>query len=169
LPLRNDKIVQYRSITVRDRHGQPASELPDDKPILIEAEVMVRERTSDMYFGLIVQNSLGVEVLFADSRDIDNGFLSRLQPGQYVVSLTLPPVLAPGTYTVSLGIATTNLQQLDKRDMVCSFDLVNVSTQRTHRRPGILNLRIPWVLNGAKGVAWGNGSSVRDSPHIRDI
>jgi len=144
-------VAQYRSAGVADHTGTFAGHVADDREFTIRFEIEVSETVSDIYFGMILQNTEGINVLFADSRDTENSLPGRIPPGKYRMSLSIPPVLSPGRYdVVSLGIATTHpVLVLDFRETACSFEVVNHSnTQRTAARPGVLNLHLPWELSG---------------------
>jgi lipopolysaccharide transport system ATP-binding protein len=143
--------IQYRAVSVTDANGTASQQVPDDQGFTIKLSIDVLEDTPEIYFGFVLQNADGINVLFADSRDFAHSFPPRLTAGTYVISVRLPPVLAPNTYQVmSLGIATTNpVRDLDLREVGCSFDVVNNSnSQRTAARPGIVNLHLPWNLAG---------------------
>jgi lipopolysaccharide transport system ATP-binding protein len=143
---RLDKPVQYRAIRIVNQAGKVSSEIPDDQPVSIICEVEVKEKTPDIYFGIVLQNAEGVSVLFADSRDVKNSFPSNLAVGSYKISITVPPFLAPGTYFVTAGIATTILHVFDYQDAACCFHLINLESERTAARPGFINLRLPWQI-----------------------
>jgi len=143
--------MQYLSVCVTDSEGNSSRYLADDREFAVELEVAATEPTAEVYFGLILQNSEGVNVLFADSRDEEGSVPSRFHPGSYRLRLRIPPILAPGRYQVtSLGIATTNpLVVLDYVESACFFEVVNNSNvQRSAARPGIINLHLLWEMKG---------------------
>ncbi len=139
--------IQYLSVVVKDSEGAITQYLPDDCAFSIEIEIGVYENISGIYFGMILQNSEGVNVLFADSRDVEDMVPSQFAPGRYRFLLTIPAILAPGHYYLtSMGIATINpIISLDFKESVCSFEIINNSNpQRATARPGIVNLHLPW-------------------------
>jgi lipopolysaccharide transport system ATP-binding protein len=145
---RSNAIVQYKSVCVTDSKGNVSQYIPDDQEFAIELEIEAYEATSDVYFGMILQNSEGVNVLFADSRDVEQSLPSTLHSGRYASCLRFPPIFVPGRYTVVLGIATSHpVAQLDSVDAACSFEIVkNLNMRRTAPRSGIVNLKLPWNL-----------------------
>ncbi len=139
------KQIQFRRVQVLNTHGDVALEIPDDEPFTIVYEIDVKEHLPPVYFGLILQNSEGVNVLFADSRDVQSDIPGRFPLGRSQVAITVPPFLAPDTYYVDVGIGLqSGVQTLDRQPMACSFHLIDLQSQRTTRRPGIVNLRLPW-------------------------
>jgi lipopolysaccharide transport system ATP-binding protein len=145
---RPNAVVQYRSVCVTDSKGNVSQFIPDDQGFIVEMEIEAYETMSDIYFGMILQNSEGINVLFADSRDVEHCLPSPLQSGKYRICLHVLAILAPGTYFVSLGIATSHpVEQIDSIEAACSFEIVkNSNMYRTAPRPGIVNLNLPWEL-----------------------
>src|SRR6266540_2263126 len=78
---RSNAKIQYRSVCVRDNKGSVSQYIPDNQEFEIEFEVEAYEATPEIYFGIILQNSEGINVLFADSRDVELSLPSRLQTG----------------------------------------------------------------------------------------
>jgi lipopolysaccharide transport system ATP-binding protein len=136
--------VQYRRIRILDHRMNVSPSLPDNEPFSVECLFEVSESVPDIYFGLIIRNTEGLAVLFADSRDVDNEFPSNFRPGLHKVAITVPPVLASGTYFVTVGVSTASMQLLDAKEDACVVRLTDVRTTRTVARPGILNLHLPW-------------------------
>jgi lipopolysaccharide transport system ATP-binding protein len=140
--------VQYRSVCVTDSKGDVSQYILDDQGFTIEMEIEAYETISDIYFGMILQNLEGINVLFADSRDVEHSLPSTLQSGRHRICLHFPAVFAPGRYSIILGIATKHpIGQLDYIEGACSFEIVkNSNMQRTALRPGIINLNLPWEM-----------------------
>ncbi len=146
-----DKRMQFRAIRVIDQDGNIASNIPDNQTATIECDIEVKDNIKeDVYFGLTLQNSEGINVLFADSRDVDNKFPTQFLPGNYTISIRIPPLLAPGFYYVSMGISTVSMMPLDYYETVCSLNLVNYDSQRIAVRPGFVNMRLPWTARNVK-------------------
>jgi lipopolysaccharide transport system ATP-binding protein len=145
---RPNATIQYLSASVTDGKGNVSKYIPDDQAFSLDLEIEAYESTPDIYFGMILQNAEGINVLFADSRDVENQLPTRFQRGKYKIRLKLPPILAPGTYSLALGIAAVHpLMQLDNIESACSFEIVqNSNKQRTAPRPGIVSINLPWKL-----------------------
>jgi len=145
---RSNAIVQYRSVSVIDRKGNISQSIPDDQGFTIEMEIEAYETISDIYFGMILQNLEGINVLFADSRDAEYSFPRALRSGRSRICLRFPAIFSPGRYSVTLGIASNYpVEQLDSIEAACSFEIIqNSNMQRTAPRPGIINLNLPWEM-----------------------
>lgn len=139
------KILQFREIKLVDGSGAIKSEIPDNETIKVLIDLEAKENVHDIYFGLVIQNSEGINVLFADSRDIQNNFPSTYQHGLHRISLGIPPCLTTGNYYITLGAATTSLQVYDYQESICCFTIVGgFSSGRDQPRPGLINLHLPW-------------------------
>ena len=142
------KSVQYRGVRVLNQTGEVSSEISDTERFTVALDVEIRSSVPEIFFGMILQNAQGIRVLFADSRDVDNGFPSRLEVGTLTISVTIPPVLAAGRYWITCGIADVMTSaRHDFRENVCSFSVTDTSSHRTHPRPGIVNLDLPWTIS----------------------
>ena len=143
----DSKLAQFDYICVLNKDGKIGHEISDIEPVTIEIGFSVKCNLPDIYFGLVLQNVEGVEILFADSRDGKNSFPKKFKPGEFLVKLIIPPLLSFGKYYVSLGLAEIgSLRVLDSRDLCYSFELVNLITDRTIKRPGFINLYLDWIL-----------------------
>jgi lipopolysaccharide transport system ATP-binding protein len=138
------KVAQYIEVSVLNSKGEPTSITSDNESFSVECTVAIRRDLPDIYFGLSLLNADGIGVLFADSRDVPNAIPPRLPKGDHRLTVTIPPLFSPGRYVVSLGIATTTLQMLDSIDSACGLEICDSRGVRVSRRPGIINLSLPW-------------------------
>jgi hypothetical protein len=147
-PRHSNSIVQYTSISVTDKIGNIFQDIPDDQEFFIHCSFEVYQTIPTVYFALRMDNSEGINVLFADSRDIEQSLPNRFQQGVHNLYLSIPPIFAPGKYFISIGIASTNpVENFDHQESACSFDIINNSNvQRMATRPGIINLKLPWKI-----------------------
>lgn len=137
-------IAQYKTIKIINKKNSEQSCLPDNEPITVLCEFEIREKVPDIYFGMVLKNSDGTNILFADSRDNKANFPSTFPVGLHKISLTIPPYLAPGKYFLSLGISLINTYNLDTRENACYLEIIDSKGFRSIERPGILNFNIPW-------------------------
>lgn len=143
------KMLQVRSIWISDMECNQRDTFLDDQEILVHSEIECHYNSPEVYFGLIIKNSQGIPVLFADSRDNEKSSLPhRFEKGLFCIFLKIPPVLSPDRYTLSMGIATRQpVEDIDQIESACTFEVANNSNiQRTAKRPSGVNLKIPWML-----------------------
>lgn len=156
-PRRSNKIVQYNTICVTDKRGNVFQQIPDDQEFFVHCTFEAHQTTPIVYFGLRMDNAEGVNVLFSDSRDVEQLLPNRFQQGIHDIFLCIPPIFSPGKYFISMGIASTNpIVDFDNQESVCSFEIINNSNvQRIATRPGIINLKLPWTLGDSSNEADG--------------
>ena len=147
LPSKSHKKIQYTQISILNQNGKLTSEIFDTESVNIVLEIEVKEKVQDVYFGLIVRNSEGIDILFADSRDNNNNLRSNFNIGKYKISYSIPPYLSPGVYFITVGIAqSTSLESFDYLDTICSFNWINAKSKNRTSRLGVLNLNLPWQI-----------------------
>ena len=147
------KVMQIREIKILDQEQKIISEFHANEPIEIFIRVEANQIIHSVYFGIILQNAEGINILFADSRDVDNGFPTTFSMGYYDLSLSIPPIFSTGTYFLTVGIAQSiQHQSLDYHESACCFHWTDVKTLRPEGRAGILNLNIPWKIISAKPI-----------------
>ncbi len=140
--------IQYTSVRVSGTACPGTDHLSAAAPLTVSFGLEVSDAIPDVYFGIVIHNADGIAVLFADSRDCPGTMPRRLARGHHSGCISIPPVLAPGTYRVSAGIAATiDRHSFDLKEGACSFRLADVAAERQDPRPGILNLRLPWSVH----------------------
>lgn len=138
--------VQFISACVTDLAGNVSSQILDDQGFIIILGIESFDDAPSVYLGLILQDSEGQPVLYADSRDGESCMPSRLTKGSYKFMLRFPPILKSGIYSVTLGIASPDtLEELQRIEPACTFELIqNTNMQRNTPRPGLINLNLTW-------------------------
>ncbi len=145
-PRNYDTPIQYISASIRDMSGRSLSKLLDSDWFIIDLEVKASEFISNVYFGLILRNSHGIDVLFADSRDTEESVAEIITPGLHCYRLKFPYIFSPDTYSVSIGIGDRlSLHSFHNVESALSFEIVQSRNfQRAAKRPGIINLSLSW-------------------------
>jgi ABC-2 type transport system ATP-binding protein/lipopolysaccharide transport system ATP-binding protein len=100
-----DAAVAVQRITVRDVVRGDVLTTPErGRPFTIEMAFEVRETLTDLSVDLILVDERGVLIIDDDVRDRPFAGALSGEPGTYVVSATIPPVLRAGTYTLRCWI-----------------------------------------------------------------
>lgn len=101
--------VSMRSLRLRSTTGESAGRIRREDPFAIDVELVVRERIPGLDLAVSLETLTGVRLLDEAISDTSgNGAGSALgEPGHYLVTLTLPPLLMPGEYLVNLWSGTT--------------------------------------------------------------
>jgi len=145
-PRKNGTPVQYVAVSVKDNADVVSSVIADTQGFTIEFDVAVYEVVANIYFGLVLVNSEGLDILFADSRDHERAIADKLKPGRYRYRLQFPPIFRPDKYSINVGIAdAATLRRLEFVDFACTFEVAQSGNiQRTSFRSGLINLRLTW-------------------------
>jgi lipopolysaccharide transport system ATP-binding protein len=141
--------VQYTSAAIKNRNNKIIQSVSDEESFLVELEIETQMPLRGVYFGLIIRNSLGIEVLFADSRDTNSLDDIKVRAGKILFTLEFPPILKPDVYSVSIGIASSlSYESFHNIETALRFEVVNTSNMQRGglERPGLINLHLPWIL-----------------------
>jgi ABC-type polysaccharide/polyol phosphate transport system ATPase subunit len=110
--------VAVQRVTVRDAAtGQVLTEPERGQLFSIEMAFEVREAIPDMTFALILVDEQGVIIIDTDVSDRPDGGAPFREPGAYVVSATIPPLLRAGTYVVR-GWVGNNFESHVERELL---------------------------------------------------
>ncbi len=97
--------VVVQRVTVRDTAtGQVLATPERGRPFTIEMAFELRDAITDVNVAFMLVDELGAMIIDDDVRDRPIGNELSGEPGLYVVSATIPPVLRAGTYTLRTWI-----------------------------------------------------------------
>ena len=100
--------VSLLALDVRSPAGGSSGRLRRDEPLVVDVDVVVRERVPGLDLAVSVETLSGVRLLDEALSDTSDGHDTPLaQTGQRRISLTLPPLLMPGEYLVNVWAGTT--------------------------------------------------------------
>ena len=101
--------VALTSLRVRGATGSATGRVRNDEQATVEVTLVLRERIPGLDLAVSVETTGGTRLLDESLSDTSatgtTGLLNA--PGQYAVSLSLPPLLMPGEYVVNVWIGTT--------------------------------------------------------------
>jgi ABC-type polysaccharide/polyol phosphate transport system ATPase subunit len=104
-PLDSARPVQLLSAAVMDENGELLEAPRRDKPFVLTARFVVREKIPELDVAVYIRNRQGVQVLSENWSDIGMRPRSAVPHG-YEVAVTIPPILAPGDYVMGVWIGT---------------------------------------------------------------
>lgn len=137
----SDDKIMIRGIAVISREGTARREFSCDEPPTFRLWFQGGPTAPRAHCAILIETTDGAPVLFSDIRD-DGG---QLGAGQNVFEIRLPPrLLAPGSYSITVGVAAPFYGMLDRHEAACSFTIVDHSTERGNERPGVIGLRLAW-------------------------
>jgi ABC-2 type transport system ATP-binding protein/lipopolysaccharide transport system ATP-binding protein len=154
-PDRPERSAAILETSVVDPSGTAAAALRRDEPFAIEVRLVVREPIPSLDLTVFLHNVRGVRVLEeAWSERVPDD--ERGVPGEYVLRLVVPPVLAVDEYVAGFWLGS-RYEELFYAEDVLRFRLDG----RDHGRPNrVVQLGLPWEVRGVTGaVAAGLGDS----------
>jgi lipopolysaccharide transport system ATP-binding protein len=158
-PVDLTKPTQLASVELNHSDGSIGSDFSCDEPIIIRISYDVRQVVSNTFLTMSLLNLDGTRVLFSDIRDTDDTVQDELTEGRHTFEIVIPPrLLAPTTYTVTVGAAAKYIGVIDHQQNCCEFTLRDLDSQ-FQNRPGVLGIRLPWnhrksttLINSENGV-----------------
>ena len=102
-----DGTVELLRVAVADEQGGTMDLARRDRPFAIEVRFATRARLPDLDVGIHLIDQRGTYALIETFSDTDAWRGAMEMPGEYKVTLTVPPVLAAGQYVVGVWIGST--------------------------------------------------------------
>lgn len=121
---RSEANVFFTKVWVSDSDGRLNADVDVLKPFMIGLEFQVRSATSETEITVVLENSLGVNVLFTSLSDGNDKKFVKLEPGVYQASIRVKEnFLVPDRYVVWLYAHYPNMSVLDARADVLRFNV----------------------------------------------
>jgi hypothetical protein len=136
----SDQVVQLDRAAVLDEQGQHREVFRRGQTLNLELRFRVLERLPGLDASVYLHNRRGVKVLDEAWSDTD---LHRCDaPGEYRLTVQVPPVLNVGEYLVGVWIGTAYETCLEEAPVV-AFQVVGDPRNRPDR---VIELNLPWQL-----------------------
>ncbi len=143
--------AQILEASILNNEGNPETTLPHDQPFRVQIKVAVRNPPYRMAIGLSVHNT-DLETIFSTyDYEQDEERLQTRQPGYYTYNLTIPAMLRPDEYRISLRAVQLHPGRgeliLHNAEHVCPFELFDNDSARlhaNHRWIGNVNVPVKW-------------------------
>jgi lipopolysaccharide transport system ATP-binding protein len=140
--------VRLLSARVLSGEGQVTSVVDSDQPFDIAVEYEVLRPLPSFEIGVLLRNADGIAIVGS----VDSDWVpcrERTRPaGRYCSTCRFPAhLLAPNTYSVSLGAAIIGQQGLDYQPDVLRFEVTevgNIRARRNDRREGVITPILEW-------------------------
>jgi ABC-type polysaccharide/polyol phosphate transport system ATPase subunit len=98
--------VALTAAGIRDPSGSALSSPRRDQPFVVEVGFTARTRIPGLTVWIGLLDEKGVTVLLDAHNDRVHTGAEVREPGEYRIAVTIPPLLAPGTYVVKTWIGT---------------------------------------------------------------
>ena len=145
-PVDGRKPFQFISAEVCHANRTMDSEYNCDEAVVIRLRFELRTPNAGTVMMLSIHNLQGIEVLFSDFRDVNDGTGNRLAVGLHTFEITIPPrLLAPNTYLLSLKAGIEYTGHYEHREACCEFSLRDFSRRLdTVQCSSVLGVLLQW-------------------------
>lgn len=137
--------VAVRRVAVRDvGQNRTLTALQRGQEFRLELSFVVRERIPGLEVALLLVDELGTVIIDTASGDdmVDRGLSG--EPGNYVVSIVVPPLLGPGRYTVRGWVGNEYEEFVDRALTTFRVDPRPDDAQRFTDRISAVQPEISW-------------------------
>ncbi|QYK50466.1 MAG: ABC transporter ATP-binding protein [Anaerolineales bacterium] len=131
--------AQITSIATTNTRGEPSRIFSHENSFHIEIDFLLRENDTRSYLALNIHDQEGMLLLNSLDFEYQNSF-ANYQKGSYKAIVKIPPVLAPGTYNVSVQMIRKekNKETLwDAAEEALTFDIIDSGSARSQ-------IGLPW-------------------------
>mgnify|MGYP003671942844 CR=1 FL=1 len=141
----NTKPFQILEAQIRKNENELDSEITTEDAISLVIKYRFNIDIRKCHLTVIIKNDMGEVVVFFDRTDRYKTFYSAT-PGVFKTSLVIPnPLLKPGSYKISLGLADNYTQINDHKHDVLDFVISKIESLR-EKRPGDLFIPLEWEI-----------------------
>jgi hypothetical protein len=113
----NDRPGCLLAAAVRDTYGHVLTRLQRDQPFVVDLHFRTREPTLGLDVAIWLVNDTGLRVIDDAWADAEHDQGLGRDPGMYQLEVAIPPVLAPGRYTLGVWIGTEHEELVADRDL----------------------------------------------------
>jgi ABC-type polysaccharide/polyol phosphate transport system ATPase subunit len=133
-------VVSIHEVLVRDATGQPTEVLHREQPFTIDVKYSLHERVPGFDVAIYLTNGRGERAIDEALSD----FVSPRpeNPGTYVASLSVAPLLNVGDYSIGIWAGSPGTTYLDE-DRIWRVQLEGSTKGRPDR---VVELRAPWAV-----------------------
>ncbi|MBN2562047.1 MAG: ABC transporter ATP-binding protein [Phycisphaerae bacterium] len=138
------KICQLLSARICHKNGETvARQIEVSEPFAVELTAVIRRRIAGGYAVVFLQNEHGEIVFLSDSRDRQESAEFESEGRRHIRVAFPAPLLVPGKYHVSIGLAQAPHGGLDRNHDILTFEIVDIRGVR-ERREGHINVPLIW-------------------------
>jgi lipopolysaccharide transport system ATP-binding protein len=142
----SNKVLQVKRISLQNEMGSVLDRsISTNESFYVEVEYLFKEEIKKCNLTLIITNDIGEVVWFLDRTDYYKEFFVA-EKGSYKAKIKIPnPLLKPGQYTLTIGLADTQAGIDDHKHQVLKFDIENMDSIRINRS-GNLFIPTEWQM-----------------------
>jgi ABC-2 type transport system ATP-binding protein/lipopolysaccharide transport system ATP-binding protein len=155
--LQGSRDVELLEVAVVDESGNPLDLARRDRPLAVRARFVARSALPDLNIAIYLLDHRGTRVLDEALSDTPDWKGSITRAGEYEALLTLPPVLAAGSYTIGVWIGSTigsaeGETFLDREVLNLQLWPHPLDGQESADRPRVVHPPVKWEVNSTRST-----------------
>jgi ABC-2 type transport system ATP-binding protein/lipopolysaccharide transport system ATP-binding protein len=140
--------VSVSTVIVLGPDGRPANEIRRDEPLVVEIRLRTDRARPDLDIGVVLTDERGVRVLDESLSDVVGHPTDPLPSGTGVARLVVPPILAPGRYTVRVWVGTQLEDHVNREFVAVRVRPMPEDTEKAVRRVRAVQPPVRWHVGG---------------------
>jgi homopolymeric O-antigen transport system ATP-binding protein len=137
------------SVAIRDLHGELLSRPRRDQPFVVDLGMRVRAPTPGLDMAIWLLNETGARVIDEDWSDAEPD-RSFEEPGDYHVSVSVPPVLPAGRYTLGVWLRSQYQQLMDDEVLTLEVAPRPDDTSEMVERTRLVQPPVSWSVQSSR-------------------
>lgn len=147
LSKRTDSPVSFSKISIENEKGELTNQIKQKEFFCVNLELETTEEIKNTELSIAIKNSQNIYIVFSSLSDISAGKLKNFFPGKYVFKIRFGGgFLMPGIYSIRISAHHPGAQNLDTRDDVLVFSILNnEDTRPINYGVGCVSIPNEWI------------------------
>lgn len=139
--------ISFSKVSISNEKGEITNTINYKDNLFINLEFDVFKETAGVDISVSFRNSQNTDVVFSSLSDILKGQLKTFKPGKYNFKVEFfGGFLMPGSYSVRISVHHPGIQNIDTREDVFGFTIINESGKRSiNYGVGCVSLPNRWI------------------------
>ena len=112
--------AQVYRICIKNQSGNEASSYEIFEPIQLEVEYEIKKPLIGVALGFSIYKNQGA-VCHSFDTDVNSNLLDKREPGKYIATVEIPPILMAGNYVLDFTICRPGLDGIDFKKGIITF------------------------------------------------
>lgn len=120
----------FTKVAILDESNQPTETVDLTTGFQVYFEYEIEQSIVGLEVSFILYDKQGAYIFYSSTFKSPNLINKDYQPGHYAAEVNVPAnFLAPGIYSITIGLAQPNICLFDKRDNVIGFSVIDSGSQ----------------------------------------
>lgn len=155
LAIKTDK-TQFKSMAIHNDRNKCSSSFDVMQPVKLLMEYVIAEPIKGVVLSFNVFDKYGSKVFVSQNSKLVLNHNGEAKPGNYIATATIPAhFLAPGKFTISIGIHIPKVQVFDIHENVIGFTIIESGSKEYFWAGvdiGTVLVDIPWDISDSKAL-----------------